>query len=674
MDEDAIWDKEVERQLSVGKEIIHTNNELINSGKVKKIRGPVYCRKLTALAPGEKIYMDFDEDGNPIGKYASTFSYFIGDKIRNRSVCPVQVSGWEDFKVETLDHLWRCITEIFDFDHPELRRDGVMKHARALFRYSRIGEQHSLGLVPAFPPHPKRLTFLSDEVPQLLPSVGEKSNKAKESRSFQKMPHYTGSKSHARVKEEIKERTGECSRVDLLLETRKRKSESPVNSLSLDYNMKTIEEVKKLKKVRAEGLTQKIDDEILMQVLGQDTHGYLRCYGRGKNITQYFGVKPSRINLAREVVEVRRTAENAVEQAKNEALKARKEVEDIQKAAEADKKEVEAKVDQKIAANNKMWDERFQNLMKSYAFGPSQNKCTNIPILSKLRAAGYCVWISNAFEEKAVKVVKAYQYTSLTSVMLLDCWAIPCVIILTWIFLKTKYGWRKLVGVAVCVLGLVLVVFSDVYAQDRKARGSNPLKGDLFVIAGSTLYAVSNVSEEYLVKKADTVELMAMLGAFGAVISAIQISILERNELKSIHWSAGAALPFVGFSVAMFLFYSLVPVLLKISGSTMLNLSLLTSDMWSVVIRIFAYREKVDWLYYVAFAGVAVGLVIYSWGDKVEEKARGRDVAKTEEEGSRSHDEELDVRSSNQDIATDSVRRGPSFDVEHKDEVVPSVS
>ncbi|KAJ0778579.1 putative solute carrier family 35 member SLC35F1/F2/F6 [Helianthus annuus] len=62
----------------------------------------------------------------------------------------------------------------------------------------------------------------------------------------------------------------------------------------------------------------------------------------------------------------------------------------------------------------------------------------------------------------------------------------------------------------------------------------------------------------------------------------------------------------------MFLFYSGVPVLLKISGSTMLNLSLLTSDMWSVLIRIFVYREKVDWIYFVAFAAVAVGLVVYS--------------------------------------------------------------
>ncbi|XP_073048734.1 uncharacterized protein [Primulina eburnea] len=172
--------------------------------------------------------------------------------------------------------------------------------------------------------------------------------------------------------------------------------------------------------------------------------------------------------------------------------------------------------------------------------------------------------------------------------------------------------------------------------------GSNPLKGDLLVIAGATLYGVSNVSEEYFVKSADRVELMAFLGTFGAIISAIQISILERDELKSIQWSAGATFPFVGFSLAMFLFYSGVPVLLKISGATMLNLSLLTSDMWAVFIRMFAYKEKVDWMYYVAFAAVAVGLVVYSWGDKTDQN--NAEVADQEIEHSKHFDEEAGFR------------------------------
>ena len=66
--------------------------------------------------------------------------------------------------------------------------------------------------------------------------------------------------------------------------------------------------------------------------------------------------------------------------------------------------------------------------------------------------------------------MKAYQYTSITSVMLLDCWSIPCVMVLTWFFLSTKYRFKKIAGVVVCVAGLVIVVFSDVHAGDRSGK------------------------------------------------------------------------------------------------------------------------------------------------------------------------------------------------------------
>ncbi|POO03404.1 Solute carrier [Trema orientale] len=250
-------------------------------------------------------------------------------------------------------------------------------------------------------------------------------------------------------------------------------------------------------------------------------------------------------------------------------------------------------------------------------------------------------------------VVKAYQYTSITSVMLLDCWSIPSVMLLTWLFLKTKYRYRKITGVVVCIAGLVTVVFSDVHAGDR-AGGSNPSKGDVLVIAGATLYAVSNVSEEFLVKSADRIELMSMLGVFGAIISAIQ------------------ALPFVGFSLAMFLFYSFVPILLKINGSTMLNLSLLTSDMWAVVIRIFAYHEKVDWLYFLAFAAVTVGLVIYSGGDKEEDHRT--DVADEDAERSKRFDEEVGSRSHNHGTVERSLKTGDASSSFMESEVVDNKS
>ncbi|XP_023639264.1 solute carrier family 35 member F1-like isoform X2 [Capsella rubella] len=222
-------------------------------------------------------------------------------------------------------------------------------------------------------------------------------------------------------------------------------------------------------------------------------------------------------------------------------------------------------------------------------------------------------------------VVKAFQNTSMTSVMLLDCWAIPCVLILTRVFLKTKYRMMKISGVVICILGVVMVIFSDVHAGDR-AGGSNPVKGDLLVIAGATLYAVSNVSEEFLVKNADMIELLAFLGLFGAIIAAIQISIFERGVLKAVHWSTEAILLYLGVALALFLFYSLITVLIKNNGATMFNLSLLTSDMWAVLIRTFGYHEKVDWLYFLAFATTAIGLIIYSMKEKDEEEERRGEV------------------------------------------------
>ncbi|KAJ4905402.1 hypothetical protein Rs2_19353 [Raphanus sativus] len=217
--------------------------------------------------------------------------------------------------------------------------------------------------------------------------------------------------------------------------------------------------------------------------------------------------------------------------------------------------------------------------------------------------------------------VKANQYTSITSVMLLDCWAIPCVLVLTWVFLKTRYRLMKISGMVICILGVVLVVFSDVHAGSR-AGGNNPLRGDFLVVGGATLYAVSNTTEEFLVKDTNTVELMTFMGFFGAIISAIQIVIFERGELKAIEWSAEAAFPFLRFAVTMFLFYSLLPVLLKTNGSAMFTLSLLTSDMWAVLIRIFAYHEKVDWIYYLAFATTTIGLIIYSMKEKEEDEQK----------------------------------------------------
>ncbi|KAK9068409.1 hypothetical protein SSX86_012522 [Deinandra increscens subsp. villosa] len=204
----------------------------------------------------------------------------------------------------------------------------------------------------------------------------------------------------------------------------------------------------------------------------------------------------------------------------------------------------------------------------------------------------------------------AFYFTSITSVALLDCWTVAWAILFTWKFLGTKYSLQQLLGAAICGLGLCLVVLSD--AGVGGGGGSNPLLGDIIVTGATICYALSNVGQEFCVKKNCRLEAYAMLGLFGMLFSVIEIVIFERKNLEALTWSPELILVFAGYMVTFLLFCTLTPLILKEGGATLFNLSLLTADMWVVLIRIFIYQQQVEWLYYVSFSVVGVGLFIYS--------------------------------------------------------------
>ncbi|AQK86256.1 Solute carrier family 35 member F1 [Zea mays] len=216
-------------------------------------------------------------------------------------------------------------------------------------------------------------------------------------------------------------------------------------------------------------------------------------------------------------------------------------------------------------------------------------------------------------------VVKAYQYSYITSVTLLDCWTVVWVVMLTWYALGTRYSLWQFVGAGTCVAGLALVLLSDAKSQDEQDPKKIPLLGDALVIAGTVGFAFSNVGEEYCVKKKDRVEVVAMLGLFGLLISTAQMypqKFIISYITCIANWHDLLISLFAGFAVAIFVFYTVAPFVLKMSGATLFNLSLLTSDMWAVAIRVLFYQQEINRLYYLAFAVVAIGLIIYSLNDR----------------------------------------------------------
>lgn len=120
-------------------------------------------------------------------------------------------------------------------------------------------------------------------------------------------------------------------------------------------------------------------------------------------------------------------------------------------------------------------------------------------------------------------VVSAYQYTTITSVMVLDCFTIPCVMLLSFFILKERFGFVHVLAVIVCIIGLITLIFSDAIQQQSEGGGSKQVLGDLLVLLACVLYSISNVGQQYQVERHSNIEFLAMLGIFGSIVSFIQM-------------------------------------------------------------------------------------------------------------------------------------------------------
>ncbi|NXR82514.1 S35F2 protein, partial [Pycnonotus jocosus] len=208
-------------------------------------------------------------------------------------------------------------------------------------------------------------------------------------------------------------------------------------------------------------------------------------------------------------------------------------------------------------------------------------------------------------------VVRAYQYTSLTSVQLLDCFGIPVLMALSWFILRARYRLIHFVAVAICLLGVGAMVGADIVAGRQKGEGSHVVIGDVLVLLGASLYAISNVSEEYIVKNLSRVEFLGMVGLFGTIVSGLQLAIVEHRELMRIQWNWEIALLFTAFALCMFALYSFMPVVMKVTSATSVNLGILTSDLYSLFFGLFLFHYSFSGLYIVSFVVIIGGFVLY---------------------------------------------------------------
>ncbi|CAG2211949.1 SLC35F1_2 [Mytilus edulis] len=233
--------------------------------------------------------------------------------------------------------------------------------------------------------------------------------------------------------------------------------------------------------------------------------------------------------------------------------------------------------------------------------------------------------ISLADVEANYLVVKAYSYTTVTSVQLLDCFSIVTVLLLSYFVLRVRYHFVNGVGVVTCFLGLIALVLTDSLTGNNKDNdgASNKVLGDIFCAGGAFLYGVSNVAEEFVVKNFDRTEFLAMLGLFGSLINGVQFAVFERHEVESVDfYSAEIVICFVGFTICQFALYTCMTIVIQQTSATTVNISLLTADFYTLLLGLFLFKYQFHGLYFGSFAVILIGVAIYATKEperKIEE-------------------------------------------------------
>ena len=220
-------------------------------------------------------------------------------------------------------------------------------------------------------------------------------------------------------------------------------------------------------------------------------------------------------------------------------------------------------------------------------------------------------------------VVWAYQYTDITSVTLLDCFTLPCIVLLSSRLLGVRYSASHFAAVSICLSGLGLLMGADIIERPNRTRYSHPWVGDCLVLVGAALCALSNVAQEQLVR-ISRARYFGLLGLYGVAFSILNCALFERRALAAAYKEIYEAPPaqatelaglLAGFSLSLYFFYVLVGYLLSRGSSALfMNLSLLTADFWSVLVGVACLGSSIALPWYpIAFSAVIFGLLLYHY-------------------------------------------------------------
>lgn len=145
--------------------------------------------------------------------------------------------------------------------------------------------------------------------------------------------------------------------------------------------------------------------------------------------------------------------------------------------------------------------------------------------------------------------------------------------------------------------------------------------GDFFALGGAFLYALENVLQELFIKKKEDVwNFLGFIGLFGVIITLIEGSIAgEWAEFKNVKDGdqLGVAANYLGMALVNFFTYSIIPFYVARSGATLLNLSNVTTIIWSMLFDIVLFGSPFYPLCLLGFVIEMIAIIIFSMKEPI---------------------------------------------------------
>jgi len=276
----------------------------------------------------------------------------------------------------------------------------------------------------------------------------------------------------------------------------------------------------------------------------------------------------------------------------------------------------------------------------------------------------------------------SFRYTSLTSTTLLGSLMAPSTMFFSVFVLAKVFRSHHYLGVAMCVLGGCLTVWSDVdsspstsapdtAAADAIAQAAHrsmedtptflmpgadgvdvmaavdltasslatdaivnrPLSyvGDLLAIGAALLYGLGDALAEFSIKNVDKDEYLGMLGLFGSIFTGLVFPWLEREAVEDLdrpdlgdRMRIAAVLLWYILSVVGY--YIGIGAFLQHSDATLLNLSLQAANLWVILFSWIVYSELPPPSFFFALILISAGVYYY--------EIRGRQLEQAEDKAS----------------------------------------